>query len=78
MKFLHLVLHLVFLRISLGGLSQFWKSYNNCNLQALREIDDLLKYLDRAESELSAAEPISANPDILTIQLREHKVSRLL
>lgn len=44
-------------------------------LQALREIDDLLKYLDKAENEINTAEPISTDPETLAVQLRDHKVS---
>ena len=43
--------------------------------QALREIDDLLKYLDKAENEINTAEPISIDPEILTVQLKDHHVS---
>ena len=44
------------------------------SFQALVEIDDLLKYLDRAENEINTADPISADPDALALQLRNHKV----
>ncbi|ELT90303.1 hypothetical protein CAPTEDRAFT_205084 [Capitella teleta] len=41
---------------------------------ALREIDDLLKYLDKAENEINTAEPISTDPETLAVQLRDHRV----
>jgi len=40
----------------------------------LLEIDELLKYLDRAESELHSADPINADPETLALQLAQHKV----
>jgi len=42
------------------------------------EIDELLKYVDRAESELQAADPISSDPETLALQLAQHKVGYLL
>lgn len=42
--------------------------------QALREIDDLLKYLDKAENEINTAEPLSTDPETLAVQLRDHKL----
>ena len=44
------------------------------NFQALREIDDLLKYLDKAENEINTAEPVSTDPETLAEQLRDHKL----
>ena len=46
--------------------------------QALREIDELLKYLDKAENEINTAEPLSTDPETLAVQLRDHKVSHSL
>ena len=46
--------------------------------QALREIDELLKYLDKAENEINTAEPLSTDPETLAVQLRDHKVSHTL
>jgi len=42
--------------------------------QTLLEIDELLKYVDRAESELQSAEHVSADPETLAMQLSQHKV----
>ena len=44
--------------------------------QALREIDELLKYLDKAENEINTAEPLSTDPETLAVQLRDHKVRK--
>ena len=44
--------------------------------QTLLEIDELLKYVDRAETELQSAEPVSADPETLALQLAQHKVPR--
>ena len=43
-------------------------------IQALTEIDELLKYLDRAENEMNTADVISIDPEALAVQLRDHKV----
>ncbi|BFZ22115.1 hypothetical protein BsWGS_25154 [Bradybaena similaris] len=43
------------------------------SLEALSEIDGMLKYLLKAENEINTAEPISIDPETLTVQLREHK-----
>ncbi|XP_021351800.1 dystonin-like isoform X3 [Mizuhopecten yessoensis] len=42
------------------------------SLEALTEIDGMLKYLDKAENEINTAEPISIEPDTLTVQLKDH------
>ena len=42
--------------------------------QALREIDELLKYLDKAENEINMADAISTDPETLAVQLRDHQV----
>nr|KAI8733882.1 microtubule-actin cross-linking factor 1 [Biomphalaria glabrata] len=44
------------------------------SLEALSEIDGMLKYLDKAENEINTAESISIDPETLSIQLREHKI----
>ena len=44
------------------------------SLEALSEIDGMLKYLDKAENEINTAEPISVDPETLGVQLRDHKV----
>jgi len=44
-------------------------------LKALTEIEGMLKYLDKAENEINTAEPISIDPEILTVQLKDHHVS---
>ncbi|XP_005100351.2 microtubule-actin cross-linking factor 1 [Aplysia californica] len=43
------------------------------SLEALSEIDGMLKYLDKAENEINTAEPISVDPETLGVQLRDHK-----
>ena len=43
-------------------------------VQALREIDELLKYLDKAENEINMADSIATDPETLAVQLRDHKV----
>ncbi|GFN99913.1 microtubule-actin cross-linking factor 1 [Plakobranchus ocellatus] len=43
------------------------------SLEALSEIDSMLKYLDKAESQINTAEPISIDPETLGVQLRDHK-----
>ena len=43
-------------------------------IQALSEIDSMLKYLDKAENQINTAEPISIDPETLGVQLRDHKV----
>ena len=45
------------------------------NLQALTEVDGMLKYLDKAENEINTAEPISIEPETLGVQLKENVVS---
>jgi len=47
------------------------------NDQALMEVDELLKYLDRAENEINSADPVSADPETLAVQLANHKVCSL-
>jgi hypothetical protein len=47
-------------------------------LQALYEIDDLLKYLDRAENDINSADAVSADPETLAVQLSQHKVWRFV
>ncbi|XP_041374834.1 LOW QUALITY PROTEIN: microtubule-actin cross-linking factor 1-like [Gigantopelta aegis] len=42
------------------------------SLEALSEIDGMLKYLDKAENEINTAEPISVEPETLTVQLKDH------
>ncbi|KAL5005910.1 hypothetical protein ScPMuIL_017068 [Solemya velum] len=42
------------------------------SLEALTEIDGMLKYMDRAENEINTAEPVNIDPDTLAIQLRDH------
>ncbi|XP_067685972.1 microtubule-actin cross-linking factor 1, isoforms 6/7-like isoform X1 [Haliotis asinina] len=42
------------------------------SLEALSEIDGMLKYLDKAENEINTAEPISVDPETLSVQLRDH------
>ena len=49
-----------------------WSSLFFCP-QALREIDELLKYLDKAENEINTAEPVSTDPETLAVQLRDHR-----
>ena len=44
-------------------------------MKALTEIEGMLKYLDKAENEINTAEPVSIDPEILTVQLKEHHVS---
>ena len=34
----------------------------------------MLRYMDKAENEINTAEPVSSDPETLTIQLRDHKV----
>jgi len=43
--------------------------------QTLLEIDELLKYVDRAEAELQSAEYVSADSETLALQLAQHKAS---
>ncbi|CAL1534640.1 unnamed protein product [Lymnaea stagnalis] len=43
------------------------------SLEALSEIDGMLKYLDKAENVINTAEPVSIDPETLGVQLREHK-----
>ena len=44
-------------------------------IQALSEIDGMLKYLDKAENEINTADPVSVDPDTLAVQLKDHTVS---
>lgn len=46
-------------------------------MQALTEIEGMLKYLDKAENDINTAEAISIDPEILTVQLKDHHVSGL-
>lgn len=48
---------------------------DNDLLQALTEVDGMLKYLDKAENEINTAEPISIEPETLGVQLKENVVS---
>ena len=45
------------------------------SFQALTEVDGMLKYLDKAENEINTAEPISIEPETLSVQLKENIVS---
>ncbi|XP_053386476.1 dystonin-like isoform X4 [Mercenaria mercenaria] len=42
------------------------------SLEALTEVDGMLKYLDKAENEINTAEPISIEPETLGVQLKEN------
>ena len=51
-----------------------WHTFCWPLLQALREIDELLKYLDKAENEINMADAVSTDPETLAVQLRDHKI----
>ncbi|KAL3854341.1 hypothetical protein ACJMK2_013614, partial [Sinanodonta woodiana] len=42
------------------------------SLEALTEVDGMLRYLDKAENAINTAEPISMDPETLSVQLRDH------
>uniref|UniRef100_A0A0L8H113 GAR domain-containing protein n=1 Tax=Octopus bimaculoides TaxID=37653 RepID=A0A0L8H113_OCTBM len=44
------------------------------SVEALTEIESMLKYMDKAENEINTAESVSSDPDTLTVQLRDHQV----
>ncbi|XP_052813001.1 microtubule-actin cross-linking factor 1, isoforms 1/2/3/4/5-like isoform X2 [Mya arenaria] len=42
------------------------------SLEALTEVDGMLRYLDKAENDINTAEPISIEPETLGVQLKEN------
>ncbi|XP_052234757.1 dystonin-like isoform X4 [Dreissena polymorpha] len=42
------------------------------SLEALTEVDSMLRYLDKAENDINTAEPISIEPETLGVQLKEN------
>ncbi|CAH1789990.1 unnamed protein product, partial [Owenia fusiformis] len=44
------------------------------SMEAIGNVDELLRYLDQAERDINTAEPISADPETIAMQLRDHKI----
>ncbi|XP_076088399.1 microtubule-actin cross-linking factor 1, isoforms 6/7-like isoform X5 [Mytilus galloprovincialis] len=62
---------------SLGEVESKWHELTEhlvqqVSLEALTEIEGMLRYLDKAENDINTAEAISIDPEILTVQLKDH------
>ncbi|CAE1316032.1 DST [Acanthosepion pharaonis] len=67
------------LKEAVAGVQEQWHELTELlvqevSLEALSEIESMLRYMDKAENEINTAEPVSSDPETLTIQLRDHKV----
>ncbi|GAB1607826.1 dystonin isoform X7 [Argonauta hians] len=44
------------------------------SVEALTEIESMLKYMDKAENEINTAESVSSDPETLAVQLKDHQL----